>query len=105
MFINKNARKIIEKSMSKHIRREYKNGKPTNIIIVREQKNVGLRRPLQRYGDYIKIRISKCGKYITSDMEQYEESDVIVNDIIGYFMYGEKDYDYTIYCEDEIAAI
>lgn len=90
MFLTKEIRKVIEKNMSKTMRNFYKKG---GQIVVKIKRG----KWLKKWGDEITLVLAKNGKVIKNDLYDYFDLKEIYNenDIIGYFVYGDK-YDYTI---------
>lgn len=83
LYLSKESRKAIERAMPTGIRKAYKSGQEVDLEIVREK-------PMYRWGRTMKLRISRCGRYIWSDME--DETDVrnIAENVCTYFVHGDR---------------
>ncbi|MDT3388634.1 MAG: hypothetical protein LIR46_12880 [Bacteroidota bacterium] len=98
--MNKETRKIIEKSMSKTVRRDYKNGKEIKLNIKRWDC-------LKRWGDEMQLVITKNGKIIENDLESAcwnaepehfhpEEIPGEAKNAVDYYVYGKIGEDFVI---------
>ena len=99
-FLNKETRKIIEKAMSKKVRRDYKNGKEVKVNIKRWDC-------LKRWGDEMEMVITKNGKIIFNDLEEAcwnaepehyhpEKIPEEAKNAIDYYVYGKNGDDFEI---------
>lgn len=91
-YLSKEARAILEKAMSKTMRKEYKDGKEVYVEIYRPGKHA-----LSGYGKYTSFVIRKNGEINNCDLSGYQWSDKhIAENVIGYFLHGKKGYDYYL---------
>ena len=88
-FLNKETRKIIERSLPKKARRAYKNGEEITITIFRLEN-------LKRWGDEAQLTITKNGKIIENDLIEaawnYDQAKAAKEaaNAVDYYVYGQK---------------
>ena len=88
IYLPKEDRKTIETMMPGIIRKLYK----TDEKIVKV--HITRRKPLKRYGNEIWLYLRKNGRLIGHTMD--EDKEVVAKNIVGYFLYGERGYDYNV---------